>query len=113
MKIIYYYHIPKCGGATIKHSLREIAKSKGAEFYSFSHSKPKLGVLRKWINNFKFRIFLNSINNQTTTLKIVHHHHGYYGIGEIGNLLLKKKAKAKLFILLRQLQCKSSIQSLN
>ena len=96
MKIIYYYHIPKCGGTTISRSLKEIAKSQGGEYYDFYCSMRMFGFLSKLITNYKLNRFFKSLNDQTTHLKIIHHHHGYFGISEIENTLIREKEKAKL-----------------
>lgn len=96
MKIIYYYHIPKCGGSTIQKSLRTIAESKGGTFHDFNHPMGKYGFLKKLKNNYKMKRFFKSLNDQTTSLKVVHHHHGYYGISEIEKILIREKAKARL-----------------
>ena len=54
------------------------------------------GFLSKLITNYKLNRFFKSLNDQTTHLKIIHHHHGYFGISEIENTLIREKEKAKL-----------------
>jgi hypothetical protein len=96
MKIIYYYHIPKCGGTTIKNQLKDLSKTLGGEYHDFEFPMQKFSLLRKYINNYRLRRFLSKINKKTNDLIFIHHHHGFYGIGEIFNELLRQKRKARL-----------------
>ena len=95
MKIIYFYHIPKCAGTTISQVLQRIAKSQNGEFHNFNHKMDKkFNFVRREINNFKMIKFIHSMNHKTNELKIIHHHHGFYGISEIYNSLLRQKEKS-------------------
>ena len=96
MKIIYYYHIPKCGGTMISHQLKELSITLGGEYHDFNFPMEKFGFSRKLINNYRFRRFLSRLNNKTNDFKFIHHHHGFYGISEIFNRLLQEKRKAVL-----------------
>lgn len=95
MKIIYYYHIPKCAGTTITRFLKRIAKFQKGEFHNFNYKmNEKFNFVRRELNNLKMIKFLHSLNHKTNELKIIHHHHGFYGIGEIYNILLQQKEKS-------------------
>jgi hypothetical protein len=96
MKIIYYYHIPKCGGSTIYHQLKELSVAVGGEFFNFNSSMKKFGFLEKLNNDFKMRLFLRKINNKTNDFKFIHHHHGFYGISQILSVLRREKRNAIL-----------------
>ena len=78
MKIIYFYHIPKCAGTTISQVLQRIAKSQNGEFHNFNHKMDKkFNFVRREINNFKMIKFIHSMNHKTNELKIIHHHLHY------------------------------------
>ncbi len=95
MKIIYFYHIPKCAGTTISDILKKIAISESGLYQNFDYVHiNKLNNDQKRINNLEMRTFLDSLNNKTAHLKIIHHHHGYCGIGQIYNKILVEKKKA-------------------
>jgi len=96
MKIIYYYHIPKCGGALINQQLKELSIALGGEYYNFYFPMQKFGFLRQIINNYRLRRFLSRINDKTSDFKFIHHHHGFYGISEIFDVLVQQKRKATL-----------------
>jgi len=97
LKIIYYYHIPKCGGTHIGSHMRQISKAVNGEFYDFKKRIKNLNLnfLRKKINDIRLENFLKSICKGKADFKFIHHHHGYYGISEIYHLLLREKEKAK------------------
>ena len=50
MKIIYYYHIPKCGGTTISNELKRLAKSLRGEYHNFNTPMRNFGLRRKVAN---------------------------------------------------------------
>lgn len=70
--------------------MKEMAETSGGEFYNYnfplktillaSRLKKNLRFLK---NNLKFKRDLSTLTRETSALKFVHHHHGYYGIGEI------------------------------
>lgn len=45
--------------------------------------------------NFRLRKFIKTLHHPTVPYKFIHHHHGYPGMAEIGDLLLQEKEKAK------------------
>ena len=95
MKIIYFYHIPKCAGTTISEILKKIAISENGHYQNFDYLEiNKLNKEKKRNNNLEMRNFLDSLNNKTAQLKIIHHHHGYCGISQIYNKILIEKKKA-------------------
>ena len=94
MKIIYYYHIPKCGGTTISKQLKNFSDVLGAEFHNFNYPMKKFNSMTRLGHDVLFRHFLSRINEKTNDLKIIHHHHGFYGIGEIHDIISREKRKA-------------------
>ena len=94
MKIIYYYHIPKCGGTTINEQLKEFSQALEGEYYGFNFPMKKFSSLEETNNNNTLISFLERLNNKSNDLKFIHHHHGFYGISEIFDLLLEEKRKA-------------------
>ena len=46
MKIIYFYHIPKCAGTTIAHVLERIAKFHKGEYHNFDSKK----LFKFWVD---------------------------------------------------------------
>ena len=74
MKIIYFYHIPKCAGTTISDILEKIAISESGLYQDFNYvHMDKLHNDQKKINNREMKNFLDSLNNKTAHLKIIHH----------------------------------------
>lgn len=94
MKIIYYYHMPKCGGTLVNKQLKDLSASLGAEYHNFNTDMKKYGKVRKLYNDYKLRRFFKSINEKTCEFKFIHHHHGFYGISEIEDLLIQAKKEA-------------------
>lgn len=97
MKIIYYYHIPKCGGTTILAHLREMAEASGGELYDYNFPMNKFWMKSKLKANIRLKLDLRTLNSETNELKFVHHHHGYYGISEIAKQIndIKQDALSK------------------
>lgn len=95
MKIIYYYHIPKCGGSHIDQHMRMLSKAVKGKYYNFTSGMNNYGLVKKAICNIRLRFFLKSINQGKADFKFIHHHHGYYGISEIYHLLSQEKDRAK------------------
>ncbi len=95
MKIIYYYHIPKCGGTTIENHMKFLAQRSGGKFYNFNTSMDNFGIWRKVRNDLKLSHMLRKLNQPTHGFKFVHHHHGYYGLGEIVDVIEKIRSEAE------------------
>lgn len=95
MKIIYYYHIPKCGGSTISKVLRTLAARTGGEYHNFNFPMQRFSSPVKLYNNFRMKRFLHGINRKANDFQFVHHHHGYYGVGEIFQILSRNKRMAE------------------
>lgn len=94
MKIIYYYHIPKCGGTTIFAHLREMAEASGGELYDYNFPMNKFWIKSKLKANIRLKLGLRTLNSETNEIKFVHHHHGYYGFGEIAKQIYNIKQDA-------------------
>lgn len=95
MKIIYYYHIPKCGGTSINRHLQTLSKSINGEYYNFDTIMKKYSIQRKIFNDIKLNKFIKRINIGRADFRFIHHHHGFYGMSEIFNHLKREKVKAK------------------
>ncbi len=72
-----------------------LAKALNAESYDFHFPMEHFSLSREVINNLKFTRFLKRINQGSADFKFVHHHHGYYGISEIYNILSLEKKRAE------------------
>lgn len=95
MKIIYYYHIPKCGGSHISRHMMKLSNAVGGEFYNFDASMGNFSFNEEESNNEELKRFYPSINQGDVGVKFIHHHHGYYGIGEMYEFLSEEKEKAE------------------
>lgn len=95
MKILYYYHIPKCGGTTIKGQLKNMAKAHGGEYHNLDASMKRHGRIRRMINDYRVRSLCKSLSRETADLKLVHHHHGYLGLGDLVNQIAELKRRVR------------------
>ena len=91
MRIIYYYHIPKTGGSTIKFNLKKISsKLPYSKFYNFFepvvHFNQGISPLK-----IDFNKILSKKNIEKYENIFIHHHHSYEAIMVYQNILIKKK----------------------
>jgi len=90
MKVIYYYHIPKCGGSFVFHLLKKFSNKVEGEFVPFINldQNKKNSEL-----DDELKEFIGSIKDYSKNeVLIIHHHHGYPGIHELHNEILMAKA---------------------
>jgi hypothetical protein len=80
MKVIYFYHTPKTGGTFLAKNLANISAILGIGTQVFNDRSNRA-------NNTKLSQmadFIDRIPDSKSDL-FVHHHHGYYGLREIGD----------------------------
>ena len=95
MKVIYFYHIPKTGGSSIKNNLINLSKHLNGE-YIHMYKKPikvcticsklhcKMSIYTNKERNDNLINILKNINKDINKKYIIiHHHHGYCGLKDI------------------------------
>ena len=98
MKIFYYYHIPKTGGSSIGRFLRFLSFNvPNSKLYNFNRGHKLLRRLVEVSNdipkNIDFNRLLSLDNISQYDYIFIHHHHGYCGLMEYEDILIKKKKK--------------------
>ncbi|HNP17410.1 MAG TPA: hypothetical protein PKL31_03160 [Fulvivirga sp.] len=90
MKVIYFYHIPKCGGTFIDTYLRDVADILNGVYKNFNTLKSKeINIERdNWIKRS-----LKMTQKSGRDYIFIHHHHGFPGITELYDQLAKMKAE--------------------
>ncbi len=89
MKVIYFYHIPKCGGSYVFYLLKKFCKKLDGEFVPFINLD--LNKKNKILDE-EFKEFIGSIKDYSKKeVLFIHHHHGYPGIQEMHDEILEAK----------------------
>ena len=94
--VIYFYHIGKTGGSSVKQNLKKINYylSSNSEFYNFYVGKKyhKNDFNKKSLKKQPIVRLLKN-NNYSSKYMIIHHHHGFVSIVNFKEELLKFKKK--------------------
>jgi len=112
MKVIYYYHVPKCGGNFIVKNLKRLAlKTPGKKYSNAIFLSCDRKVTRNWHNQPgpDASVIVKSIPNLDYEYVYVYHHHSNYGLKDIISEIedVKKQVKDRgdefyLFTCLRE-----------
>ena len=81
LKVVYFYHIPKCGGSYVYQLLKKLTEAANGEFVPFNN----LGKIKK-IESLDENLitFIDHIKDYSKKkVLLIHHHHGYPGIHEL------------------------------
>lgn len=89
--IIYYYHIPKCGGSFVNELLKLFAQVLNGRYMNFTSLKDD--DIEQ--NKQQFTLFLNELLSYPEQFIFIHHHHRYPGIHNLFLTLkmIKKKTE--------------------
>jgi hypothetical protein len=89
--IIYYYHIPKCGGSYVNELLKKYSKLLHGRYKNFTSLKDE-DIEH---NRQQFTLFLDELLSYPEKFVFIHHHHRYPGIHDLFPTLKKIKKKTE------------------
>ncbi len=92
-KVLYFYHIPKCGGTYTLRLLQKFQRKLNSDLISFN-------ILNKQTRNAEAEaeqlVFLNSLKNYSVNkVLFIHQHHGFPGINDLYEHLSRVKKEVR------------------
>ena len=89
LTVLYFYHLPKCGGTYVMRLLRVFQKALHADFVSFNNwgQHPK----EPDADQKQAHFFRSLKDYDANKVVLIHHHHGYPGVHDLYEHLLAAK----------------------